>query len=150
MNLALHASDAEDLAIISAHLQDAVGMMGDMTYLPKQRRFAMVLNRFVWMSGTKKGFFADKRPHRAQCGIHFDTVEGVKIKDLPQQEKDTALELLAIRFESSGAEDDPSGTIELSFAGIATVRLKVECIECSMQDMGEPYPVKTKPRHRVS
>jgi len=147
MPLALQAHDQEDLEIISAHLQDAVGLMGDMAYLPKQRRFALVINRFVWMEGTKRGFFADKRPHRARCGLHFDGVEAVKIKDLPQLEKDTALELLAVRFEASGLEDDPSGTVVLEFSGVGSLRLKVECIEGYMQDMGQPYPVKSKPRH---
>ncbi len=154
MPLALQVHDEEDLSVISAHLQDAVGVVGDMTYLPKQRRFALVVNRFVWLEGQKegkkKGLFADRRPHRVRTGLHFDGVEAVKVKNLSPTEKDAAFELLAIRFENAGGSDDPSGTIELDFAGIGTLRLEVECIEGMLQDMGEPYPVKSKPRHPAS
>ncbi len=46
--LALMAEDEEDLAILSAHLQDAVMRVGDLAYLPKSRRFAAFLNRYCW------------------------------------------------------------------------------------------------------
>ncbi len=36
--LRLIALDAEDLAVLSAHLQDAVVKTGDMTWLPAQKR----------------------------------------------------------------------------------------------------------------
>ena len=46
--LKLVALDPEDLAVLSAHLQDAIAKVGDIAYLPKEKRFAMVLNRFDW------------------------------------------------------------------------------------------------------
>lgn len=147
MSLALQANDAEDLAVISAHLQDAVGVMGEMAYLPDKRRFAMLLNRFMWEGGAKAGLFQRIVPQRIRTGIHFEGVERVQVQNLPQGEKDAAFELLAIRFEGSGEAEDPSGVIELAFAGGGTMRLSVECIEAFMSDIGEPWPVKTRPRH---
>ncbi len=47
-DLKLIAFDEEDLKVVSAHLQDAVVRVGDMAYLPKERRFAALLNRFDW------------------------------------------------------------------------------------------------------
>ena len=38
--LKLVAMESEDLAIISAHLQDAVARVGEMAYLPAEKRFA--------------------------------------------------------------------------------------------------------------
>ncbi|MBF5066143.1 DUF2948 family protein, partial [Salmonella enterica subsp. enterica serovar Istanbul] len=38
-DLKLIAFDSEDLSVISAHLQDAVLTVGDLAYVPKDRRF---------------------------------------------------------------------------------------------------------------
>ena len=46
--LKLCAFDEEDLAVLSAHSQDAVLKVGDMVYLPQERRFAVAMNRFIW------------------------------------------------------------------------------------------------------
>ena len=45
--LRLAASDAEDLEILSARLQDAAGKLKDFTWLPKKRRFAAVVRGSV-------------------------------------------------------------------------------------------------------
>ena len=44
--LKLAAADTEDLEMLSARLQDAAGKLKDFVWLPKQRRFAAVLNRY--------------------------------------------------------------------------------------------------------
>ncbi len=147
MTLALQANDEDDLAIFSAHLQDAVGVVSDMVYQPTARRFAMMVNRFIWDKPVKAGFFSRPQPQRIRAGLHFEGVDAVQVQDLPQSEKDTAFELLAIHFEGSGQDEDPSGIIELAFAGGGTMRLSVECIEAWLKDIGEPWPVKSQPRH---
>jgi len=147
MSLAFHANDEEDLAVISTYLQDAVGVMADMAYQPKQRRFVLVVSRFVWEREAKAGLFSRAVPQRVRTGIHFDYVEKVQVRGLPQREKDAAFDLLAIHFEGAGEDGDPSGVIELAFAGGGTLRLSVECINAFMTDMGEPWPVKSRPRH---
>ena len=56
--LKLVALDQEDLAVISAHLQDAIVKVGDLTYLPRERRFALVARRFpaTTHASSTKGF----------------------------------------------------------------------------------------------
>ena len=49
----LAAADAEDLEILSARLQDAAAKLKDLAWLPKQRRFAAVVNRFAGKTGGK-------------------------------------------------------------------------------------------------
>ena len=44
--LKLRAADGEDLAVISAILQDSLVTIGEMTYLPDENRFVLVANRF--------------------------------------------------------------------------------------------------------
>ncbi len=51
--LKLAALDAEDLTVISAHLQDAILRPEDLTYLMAEKRFALVLRRFDWSAGPK-------------------------------------------------------------------------------------------------
>ena len=62
----LAAADSEDLEILSARLQDAAGRLGDFAWLPKQRRFACVLNRYRW-EDNKSG-----KGSRVRAGLHFD------------------------------------------------------------------------------
>ena len=69
------AGDAEDLNVISAMFQDAVVKVGDFAYLPQERRFALVANRFLWENaGTKRhGVFA-----RVRAGLHFNDVKAAQ------------------------------------------------------------------------
>jgi hypothetical protein len=46
--LKLRAEDRDDLAVISACLQDALVAVGDIAYVPEERSFVFVANRFRW------------------------------------------------------------------------------------------------------
>jgi hypothetical protein len=46
--LKLIAFDADDLAVISAHVQNASLKVQDMAYMPSQKRFAAVASRLDW------------------------------------------------------------------------------------------------------
>jgi len=146
-HLKLIALDAEDLEVISAHLQDAVMRVGDMTYLPRQQRFALILNRFNWEQAL------EQRPRRRRLnferrrtGLHFDRVRKVKTRNLDPKARDAVLELLAIRFVEN---EPPAGHIELVFAGGGTVRLDVECIEAALRDLGACWATDTRPAHAL-
>lgn len=140
--LKLIALDAEDLAVVSAHLQDAVVRVGDMAYLPRSRRFALVANRFDWAMPGSKG---RKAPfQRRRSGLRFERVLAARIASLDLAAKDQFLSLLAVRFE--GAEP-PGGTVRLDFSGGASVALDVECIEAELKDLGAAWTTSNKPHH---
>jgi len=66
--LKLLALDEEDLAVLSAYVQDAVLKVSDLVYLPKEQRFAVGMNRFIWEK-------ADGRRHtyeRRRTALTFD------------------------------------------------------------------------------
>jgi hypothetical protein len=134
--LKLAALDIEDLAVISAHMQDAVLVSGDMTYHPQRRQFALVANRFAWDEQEK--------PQRRRTGLHFGRVLAVKTLNLAQGEKDEVLSLLSISFAEL---DAPSGEVLLSFSGGVTVRLMIECLECQMADLGPAWEAGSVPHH---
>ncbi|MHA7870859.1 MAG: DUF2948 family protein [Hyphococcus sp.] len=141
--LRLMAADAEDLGVVSACLQDAVAKLGDFAFLPGERRFAFVANRFVWECAGRGGAgpFA-----RVRAGVHFDDVRGVKFQHLRSDAKDAVVELLTIRFEP---EEDAAGAILLDFAGGGAVRLEVESINAYLADISDPWRTRAMPKHET-
>jgi hypothetical protein len=137
--LKLLAEDEEDLKIISAHLQDAVMRIGDLAYLPRQHRFAAMVNRFCWedCGGQPAGV-------RVLCGLHFDGVLKVQAHHVRQDDPNAVIDLLAINFAHG---QDGAGTIYLMLAGGGCIRLSVECIAASLRDMAEPRPAVSRPAH---
>lgn len=137
--LKLLAQDEEDLKVLSAHVQDAVVRIGDLAYLPKARRFAMLLNRYRWEDENATGACL-----RTRSGLHFDGVLAVKSMHVRQDDPDAVAELLALGFTRG---EDGGGTIDLCLAGGGYIRLSVECIEAVLRDMGEPWPAMARPKH---
>jgi hypothetical protein len=135
--LKLIALDAEDLAIVSAHLQEAAVKVGDMAYLPKEKRFAMVVNRFDWAG-------AGSPARRRRAGIHFERVLAAQIRGIDLAARDAAVDLLAVEFEE---KKSPSGVVTLLFAGDAAIKLDVECLEAALSDLGPSWPAEKPPRH---
>ena len=142
--LRLRAEDRADLRIIAACLQDAVVKRDEMTYLPKQRRFAAVLNRFRWERETTQEKGARLSPQRVRTGLHFDGVFKVKTRNLDNIDKETVLSLLTVDCRS---REDGSGEITLVFADDRDVRLEVECIDVHLTDITEPWRAKGRPDH---
>lgn len=58
-NLKLRAHDPADLAVISAHLQDALVPVSDMAWLKGERRFLLLANRFRWEAEPEAAVAAD-------------------------------------------------------------------------------------------
>ena len=148
--LRLRAVDAEDLAVISACLQDALVSVRDLAYDRDARIFVLVANRFRWEGdGARVGA---KRPfERTLCGIAFDEIEGVVYRGFHRSEEDRILSLLAIR-PVPGTDPKVSSTgaaIDLEFAGGATLRLTAATIRCRVRDFGEPWPTVWQPGHRL-
>ena len=128
--LRLVALDPDDLAILSAHLQDALVNVSDLAYLPRERRFVLVGKRYDWAKAARG------ECERCAVGLHFECVLSVARTGFAQDEADRVLHLLAIVFESG---DAPGGTVSLTFAGGAAVRLTVECLEAQLSDLGERF-----------
>src|SRR5690242_3394143 len=136
--LKLRGEDPEDLAVISAILQDALVPVSEMAYFPEERRFVLVVNRFRWEpseEGARRNF------ERHLCGLRIDEVRSVQRRGFHPREGDRLLVLLALRAEP--------GLLYLDFAGGSSIRLEVGRILCHLEDFGEPWPTKWRPRHPV-
>ena len=141
--LKLIAFDAEDLAVISANAQDAVLQVGDMAYLPAEKRFAALLSRFDWSRAVRTGKIEFRR---RQSALRFERVLKARTSGLDLSRTADVLVLLAIQVVPKGA-DDAAGTVTLTFAGNGAVQLEVECIEAELRDLGPQWRTRRKPRH---
>jgi len=137
--LRLAASDAEDLEVLSARLQDAVFKLKDASWQPGKRRFAMVVNRLTWEAGGKT---------RVRAGLHFDGVLKTQSSKVKLGAGEAVVSILAIRFTPNGSED-PGGVIEIVLAGGGAFRLSVECIEAELADMTAPWAARGTPDHEA-
>ena len=142
--LKLIALDTEDLKVISAHLQDAVLKVADMAFVPHERRFAAVVNRFDWTSVLANG--KPSEATRRQTALRFERVLGAQVSGIDLNAKQDVLSLPAAQYEPIGP-DDPQGHLTLVFAGGGAVRLHVECIEAEMKDLGPAWQARAVPRH---
>ena len=160
-DLKLIALDAEDLSVVSAHLQDAVLRVADMVYLPAEKRFALMANRFDWdkaLTPAVKGAAAAKRKPakgdaglvRRRTGLRFERVLAAKVSGIDLKDRRATLALLAIAFvarPNAGAAEGPDGDVTLTFSGGAAIRLTVECLEIEMKDLGAAWSTKRSPVH---
>lgn len=144
IDLKLIALDAEDLSVISAHLQDAVLKVSDLAFLPRDKRFAAVANRFDWVDALKGGVQKDKHYARRRAALRFERVLSAQVHGIDLKNKSAVLELLAIGFEPAEA---PEGNVTLQFADGGAIRLHVECIEAELKDLGPVWQAKSKPQH---
>ncbi|WP_428688279.1 DUF2948 family protein [Roseibium sp.] len=142
--LKLAALDQEDLQVLSAHLQDAVLTVADIRYLPKEKKAVFVMNRFVWDKEADK---RSKEHERRRSALVIAQVNAMKVQGIRQEAKGAVLELLAVTFKPG---EDPSGQIELAFAGGASLSLDVECIEAQLSDLGAAWSTPNLPQHDLS
>lgn len=141
----LRAEDAEDLAVISACLQDAVAPIGEMCFERAAQRFVAVVNRFKWETAetARPGPRADDDhlfPYeRTQCGVRFDGVTAVRVRGIDLKDRRQMLSLLSLSVVEGG--------VLLTFAGGGAVRLEGARWRCLVEDLGEPWPTSSKPDH---
>ena len=142
-NLKLIARTSEDLRIISAHLQDSIVSTKDIANLKKNKIFLMQLNRFMW-EDIEKGVF--RKNKRIRTILKFDNVIEVNSKNISQKSKDKFLDFLAIE---SIQMPDNNYEMKLIFSGDSVIRIVAEVIEVTLDDQGEPWDSKNKPKHKV-
>ena len=144
--LRLVAFEDEDLQVLSSLAQDAVFPATEMAWRSKDRRFALLINRFRWEDADA----AERRSRsfeRVQSVLTIEQVQSVRSQGVSRDD-DTILSLLSVSFEATG---DASGTVVLTLAGDGAIALDVEALEVTLRDVTRPYvaPSKSRPGHDV-
>jgi len=140
-NLKLNATSDEDLRVISAHLQDSIVQVKNIVHLKKNKILLIQFNRFMW-EDVERGVF--RKNKRILSILKLDNVAGVYSKNLNQKNQERFLDFLAIETKLLS---DKSYEIKLNFAGGILIKINVEVIECFLEDLGEPWETKNKPKH---
>jgi hypothetical protein len=125
----LIALDADDLAVISAHVQDAAVRVADIIWRQGEKRLVIGMSRIDWDQSIE----GEVTPRRLLAALRFDRVLACKSRDIDLEAADAGLELLGIEFH---AADAPSGSAVLIFASGGALRLDVECLEVELADLG--------------
>ena len=142
-NLRLIAKTEEDLKVVSAYLQDSIASISDIANLKRNKIFLMQLNRFMW-EDVEKGIF--RKNKRIRTILKFDNILEVHSKNINQSKKDKFLDFLAIE---STRMPDKNYEMKIIFSGNSTIKIKSEVVEVTLDDQGEAWDTKNKPRHKT-
>jgi len=143
--LRLKALDADDLAVLSGLVQDAVFPATEIKWDRKARRFALLLNRFRWEDAPKAE--ARRRDYeRVQSVLVIEDAMKVQTQGIDPKDPDVVLCVLSVAF---AAGEDGTGHVELTLAGDGALRVEVEALEVVLKDVTRPYvaPSRAKPGH---
>ncbi len=136
----LRAENPDDLAIISALVQDAIGQNSETAWQPKKLRFALLLNRFRWED--RDAAKAQKRPfERVQSTLVINAALKVTSEGLNPADKEQVFSLLSLDFI---AGEEGGGALSLVLSGDGEIRVDVECIDVSLTDVSRPYIARAK------
>jgi len=142
-NLKLIARTEEDLRVVSAHLQDSIASIADIANLKKNKIFLMQLNRFMW-EDVEKGVF--RKNKRIRTILKFENVLSADSRNINQLKKDKFLDFLAIE---TNLTPDNNYEMKIIFAGDSIIRIVSEVIEVTLDDQGEAWDTKNKPKHKT-
>tara|TARA_B100001057_G_scaffold368310_1_gene371779 strand:+ start:1658 stop:2101 length:444 start_codon:yes stop_codon:yes gene_type:complete len=143
-NLKLIAKTEEDLRVVSAHLQDSIVNVADIANLKKNKIFLMQLNRFMW-EDVEKGVF--RKNKRIRTILKFENVINVASRNINQLKKDKFLDFLAIE---TNITPDNNYEMKIIFAGDSIIKIVSEVIEVTLDDQGEAWDTKNKPKHKTA
>ena len=142
-NLKLIARTEEDMRVVSAHLQDSIASISDIANLKKNKIFLMQLNRFMW-EDVEKGVF--RKNKRIRTILKFENVLEVHSKNINQSKKDKFLDFLAIECTIM---PDNNYEMNIIFAGDSIIKIISEVIEVTLDDQGDAWDTKNKPKHKT-
>jgi hypothetical protein len=140
-NLKLIARTEEDLSVVSAHLQDSIASISDIANLKKNNILLMQLNRFMW-EDVEKGVF--RKNKRIRTILKFENVLEVHSKNINQSKKNKFLDFLAIENKLM---PDKNYEMKIIFAGDSMIKVISEVIEVTLDDQGDAWDTKNKPKH---
>jgi hypothetical protein len=143
--LRLRATDAEDLAVIAACLQDARVTVREMLFSPDERRFAAAFVRY--RREDQSDWSSCEGLTECPSALVFDGIEGVKYRGLDPAKLDRELGLLTI---ATAPGKEQLIHVDLIFEGDIHIQLRTDAIDCRLDDFGPVAPSKVTPCDHLS
>ena len=104
----------------------------------------MQLNRFMW-EDVEKGVF--RKNKRIRTILKFDNILEVHSKNIHQYKKNEFLDFLAIE---SSRMPDKNYEMKIIFSGDSVIKIISEAVEVTLDDQGEAWDTKNKPKHKTT
>ena len=148
--LRLLAHDGDDVAVLSALLQDAIIPGADMSFNHKLNEFVIVANRFCWeleplvdvKSSHGKPIF-----ERRLCGIRIARVRDVQHNNWPETRQNQLFNLLALRLMDMAEQAREGAVLQFEFSGGSSLRLNVDVVDIVLVDLDVGHPTSLQPAH---
>ena len=103
----------------------------------------MQLNRFMW-EDVEKGVF--RKNKRIRTVLKFENVINAHSKNINQSKKNKFLDFLTIETNQM---PDNNYEMKIVFAGDSIIKIIAEVIEVTLDDQGEAWDTKNKPKHKL-
>lgn len=173
--LKLRARDAGDMDVVASVLQDALVPLTEATFQRRERRFVMVVNRFMWErveEAEAEALAAAERQQAAPAGAAAEQAAAEQAEDRDAAFHEAGprptyyrthcgvtfdrVEDVKIRGIEQGDRNqilnlltiatEPK-RIELHFSDGGRILLQVSAVRCHLQDFDEPWPTWSRPGH---
>ena len=143
--LSLRAETGEDLAVLSALVQDAVLPITELGYDRRRRELALLINRFRWEDRAA----AEARGRafeRVQAVLVVGDAMSVASQGIDRTDRDTVLSILSLDWEPG---EDGTGRLLVTLAGDGAIAVTAECLNVVLKDVTRPYaaPSRKAPSH---
>ena len=150
--LRLLAHDGDDVAVLSALLQDAIIPGSDMSFDRKLNEFVIVANRFCWelepflMSKAVMEsrfmndiFAAFVLPMSGPCSTH----------NWPELRQYGLFNLLALGLMDMAEKARDGAALQFEFSGGSSLRLNVDDVDIVLADLDVGHPTSLQPAHQL-
>lgn len=143
--LNLGAFDKKDLKVVSAMVQDAVLPITEISWRPKQRRLALLINRFRW-EDKDKAIAQGRTFERVQSLLLVENVIAMCSQGIDRKQSDLILSLLSLDMQEA---ENGDVHLAITFAGDGALKVRTEAIEVSLKDVTRPYLAQSSksPKH---
>ena len=145
--LKLRAVATEDVEIMSALLQDGLVAASDLHYQRDAASFVMVINRFCWEQSD--GTELQTQPNRCLCGLRIAHVKRVSQRGLSAG-VNQFYNLLSITYEETTENEKVMKRLTFTFSDGYGIRLTVDELALTVQDIAAPHPGLARPKHNTS
>lgn len=142
--LRLRAADAEDLAILSSLVQDAVGRVADIRWAGRHRRLVLLLNRFRWedrAAAESEG----RAFERVRTILNVEGALKVRARGVAPGSREGVVSVLALVFEPG---EEGGGRLVVACAGGVELEAEVEMLDVTLADLTRPWAARAgAPQH---
>ena len=139
--LKLQIQTAEDIAVLSALLQDALINSRDIHIDLKSGELVFIADRYCWEVG-------DGRAERVLAGLRVGGVKAVQHKNMSMADDETLFyNLLDIAYEMTSPQE---AYLIFTFSAGCAMRLQIDSLMMALSDIAPPRPAIATPDHSLS